>query len=132
MVGDLCRQRQRHLSRAPNKVRRPRQDDETHDRPGHRSHEVRPARQPEGPKLAKQAHEETEDEDALPVGAAALAAVGCGLWEDYDKIDKIHKTIEVVEPNKENNRKYENLLPVFNLAAEYQAKIGDALQDINL
>jgi len=72
------------------------------------------------------------DQDAAALGAAALAAVGCGLWEDYDKIDKIHKTIEVVEPNKENNRKYENLLPVFNLAAEYQAKIGDALQDINL
>jgi xylulokinase len=72
------------------------------------------------------------DQDAAALGAAALAAVGCGLWQGYDRIDTIHEVIEVVEPNKENNLKYEKLLPVFNLAAEYQAAIGDALQEIEL
>jgi xylulokinase len=47
------------------------------------------------------------DQDAAALGAAAVAAVGCGLWEGYDKIDEIHKIIEVVEPDRENNIKYE-------------------------
>ena len=72
------------------------------------------------------------DQDAGALGAAAIAAVGCGLWESFDMIDKIHQTIEVVEPDKENNRKYEELLPVFNLATQYQAKISDALQQIEI
>jgi xylulokinase len=72
------------------------------------------------------------DQDAAALGAAALAAVGCGLWQDYDRIDAIHEIIEVVEPDKENNLKYEKLLPVFTLAADYQAAIGDALQEIEL
>jgi xylulokinase len=72
------------------------------------------------------------DQDAGALGAAAIAAVGCGLWDNFDKIDKIHKPVEVVEPNKENNRKYEKLLPVFKMVTEFQAKINDALRDIDL
>jgi xylulokinase len=72
------------------------------------------------------------DQDAGALGAAAIAAVGCGLWENFEKIDEIHKTVEVVEPNQENNCVYEKLLPVFNLAAEYQAKISDALQKLEI
>jgi xylulokinase len=72
------------------------------------------------------------DQDAAALGAAAIAAVGCGLWSNFDKIDNIHKTVEVVEPDKDNNRKYEKLLPVFALSAEYQAKISDALREIEL
>jgi hypothetical protein len=37
-----------------------------------------------------------------------------------------------VEPDKDNNRKYEKLLPIFALSAEYQAKISDALREIKL
>ena len=72
------------------------------------------------------------DQDAGALGAAAIAAVGCGLWESFDKIDEIHKTLEVVEPDKENNARYEKLLPVFELAAEYQARISEALRTIEL
>ena len=72
------------------------------------------------------------DQDAAALGAAAIAAVGCELWPDFEKIDKIHKIIEVVEPDADNNRKYKKLLPVFARAAEYQAKISDALQEIEL
>jgi xylulokinase len=72
------------------------------------------------------------DQDAAALGAAAIAAVGCGLWSNFDKIDTIHKTVEKVEPNKDNNRKYEKLLPIFALSAEYQAKISDALREIEL
>lgn len=72
------------------------------------------------------------DQDAAALGAAAIAAVGCGIWENFEKIDRIHKVVEVVVPDQKNNAKYEKLLPVFSLAAEYQAKISDALQDLNL
>jgi xylulokinase len=72
------------------------------------------------------------DQDAAALGAAATAAVGCGLWRGFDPIDKIHKTVEVVEPNRENNRKYEKLLPVFELAAAQQAVINEKLHEIEL
>jgi xylulokinase len=72
------------------------------------------------------------DQDAAALGAAAIAAVGCGIWPNFEKIDNIHKITEVVEPDANHNRKYEKLLPIFNLAAEYQAKISDALQEIEL
>ena len=72
------------------------------------------------------------DQDAGVLGAAAIAAVGCGLWKSFDKIDEIHKTVDVVEPDKENNRIYEKLLPVFDLAAEYQAMISNALREVEI
>jgi xylulokinase len=72
------------------------------------------------------------DQDAAALGAAAVAAVGCGVWEGYEKIDEIHKIIEVVEPDRENNIKYEKLLPVFDMAAGYQAEISDALRETEL
>jgi xylulokinase len=72
------------------------------------------------------------DQDAGALGAAAIAAVGCGLWENFDRIDQIHKVVEKVQPNKANNQKYEKLLPVFELAARYQAKISDSLREIEL
>jgi xylulokinase len=72
------------------------------------------------------------DQDAAALGAAAIAAVGCGLWPDFERIDEIHKVAEFVDPVPENNLKYEKLLPVFDLAAEYQAKISDALNALDL
>jgi xylulokinase len=72
------------------------------------------------------------DQDTAALGAAALAAVGCGLWPSFEKIDEIHKIVEVVEPKKENNLKYEKLLPVFEMAAEQQAKISEQLLETEL
>jgi len=69
------------------------------------------------------------DQDAGALGAAAIAAVGSGLWADFSRIDEIHKVDEQVEPNKENNLTYEKLLPVFDLASGYLAKVSDALSD---
>jgi xylulokinase len=70
------------------------------------------------------------DQDAGALGAAAVAAVGTGLWSNFSRIDDIHKTIELVEPNPENNRIYEQLLPVFSLATGHLAQISDALQEV--
>ncbi len=70
------------------------------------------------------------DQDAAALGAGAIAAVGCGLWTSFEKIDEIHKPVEMVEPTPENNRVYEAMLPVFEHAALYQSRICDELQQL--
>jgi xylulokinase len=72
------------------------------------------------------------DQDAAALGAAAIAAVGTGLWKDFDRIDEIHKTAERVDPRPENNREYEKLMPVFDQSTSYLAKISDALNAVEL
>ncbi len=74
----------------------------------------------------------TIDQDAGALGAAALAAVGCGLWKDFSRIDAIHKVVELVEPVPENNLKYEQLLPVFARATGYLAQVSEALREVEL
>ncbi len=69
------------------------------------------------------------DQNAGALGAAAIAAVGCGLWKDFDRIDEIHETVDLVEPVVENSAKYEKLLPLFDMAAGYQARISEAIRE---
>jgi xylulokinase len=72
------------------------------------------------------------DQDAGALGAAAIAAVGSGLWPDFSRIDEIHQVVERVEPDPHNARQYEKLLPVFDLAAGYLARLSDALREVEL
>ncbi len=72
------------------------------------------------------------DQDAGALGAAAIAAVGVGLWQNFDKIDEIHKTIELVEPVKENNQKYEKMIPIFAEATEQLATISEKLHALEI
>ena len=52
-------------------------------------------------------------EDAGSLGAAAIAAVGTGLWRDFNRIDDIHKIQEVVRPIAANSEKYDKIRPAF-------------------
>ncbi len=70
------------------------------------------------------------DQDAGALGAAALAAVGCGIWKDFGKIDGIHTIAETVVPDSYNNSVYEKLLPVFEYASDLQATISDKLHEV--
>ena len=72
------------------------------------------------------------DQDAGSLGAAAVAAVGCGLWDAFDQIDQVHKTLEFIEPRELNVSKYEQLLPIFERAIEFQAALSDALHEVDL
>ncbi len=72
------------------------------------------------------------DQDAGALGAAAIAAVGCGLWSDFNKIDQIHQVEEEVSPDPEYNKVYESLLPIFELASEHQSSVSDALHELHL
>jgi xylulokinase len=70
------------------------------------------------------------DQSAAALGAAALAAVGLGLWPDFSRIDRIHRVEEVTDPIPANVAVYERMLPLFRLAGEYLARIGDeAIRD---
>ena len=71
-------------------------------------------------------------QEAGSLGAAAVAAVGAGLWNDFDKIDEVHQVEAVAEPIAENVENYEKLLPMFLRAARTQAELGDMLAGLEI
>lgn len=70
-------------------------------------------------------------QNAGSLGAAALAAVGTGIWKDFSILPSIHRVKSTAAPDRENSRKYEVILPLFKRLAEVEADIGDLLQDAN-
>ena len=72
------------------------------------------------------------DQQAAALGAAAIAAVGTGLWPDFDLIDDIHQLESVTQPIPQNHEKYEQMLPVFRKAGTYQAELGDMLAQLDM
>jgi len=71
------------------------------------------------------------DQQTASLGAAALAAVGSGLWQDFEKIDQVHELLHTAEPIRANSRKYEEMLPVFMQAARYHAELGNMLANLD-
>ncbi|MEE8451036.1 MAG: FGGY-family carbohydrate kinase, partial [Thermoguttaceae bacterium] len=71
-------------------------------------------------------------QEAGSLGAAAVAAVGAGLWNDFRKIDQVHEVQNVATPIPENAAAYEKLLQVFDKAAHCQAKLGDMMVDLEI
>jgi xylulokinase len=69
------------------------------------------------------------DQQAAALGAAAVAAVGTGLWKDFDRIDSLHEVEQLVEPIPENARRYDRLIPLFKKAAENLSDLGDLIAD---
>ena len=72
------------------------------------------------------------DQQAAALGAAACAAVGTGLWENFDQIDSLHVIEERVEPKPENVAVYNKLLPIFREASDYLSDLGDELADLDV
>ena len=71
-------------------------------------------------------------EEAGSLGAAALAAIGSGIWKDFSKVDQIHQVESIKKPIPENTAIYKKLLPAFEILRNAQAEIGEALSNINL
>jgi xylulokinase len=71
-------------------------------------------------------------QEAGSLGAAAVAAVACGLWSDFNRIDQVHQLESVTRPNPANVRIYRQLLPVFQQARLDQARLGDQLAALDL
>ncbi len=63
------------------------------------------------------------DQDAASLGAAALAAVGTGIWDSFDRIDALHQTQDLVKPK--NPEAYEKILPNFLKTAEMLTELAN-------
>ncbi len=50
-------------------------------------------------------------QDAASLGAAALAAVGAGIWKDYTVLDKAHGAGTLTSPKQEEANFYRGMLP---------------------
>jgi xylulokinase len=70
-------------------------------------------------------------QDAGSLGAAVLAAVGAGLWKDFSVAPSFHHLKSTAAPDRENNRRYEDILPLYKRLAEIEADIGDLLHSAN-
>jgi xylulokinase len=72
------------------------------------------------------------DQEAGSLGAAAVAAVGAGLWKGFDTIDQVHKVQSVEKPLPRNVQLYRRLMPAFEMARRHQAELGDLLHGIDI
>jgi xylulokinase len=59
------------------------------------------------------------DQSAAALGAAALAAVGTGLWQDFNRIDSLHQVEDICNPIPENVALYQHILPTFRNASQF-------------
>ena len=71
------------------------------------------------------------DQQAAALGAAALAAVGTGLWSDFEIIDEIHAVEDIAKPIPENSAAYTKLLPIYKKASQMHSEIGDMLAAVS-
>lgn len=70
------------------------------------------------------------DQQAAALGAAAVAAVGVGIWGDFDKIDEIHIIESITKPIPENVAYYQKLLPLSKKISLFLAEIGDEIKTL--
>lgn len=69
-------------------------------------------------------------QDAGSFGAAAVAAVGAGLWKDFSKVQEICKKENVTSPTKENTFFYESILPIYRKILDAYSDFGDEMLKI--
>lgn len=70
-------------------------------------------------------------QEAAALGAAAIAAVGTGIWKDFTMIDEIHKVKAISTPIQDNVTKYKELFKIYKYVRDFQAKIGDMIQNLS-
>jgi xylulokinase len=72
------------------------------------------------------------DQDAGSLGAAAVAAVGAGLWKDFSQVDRVHRVQDVRKPVARNVEAYRRLQPAFEMSRRHQAELGELLHTIEI
>ncbi|HUJ76491.1 MAG TPA: FGGY-family carbohydrate kinase, partial [bacterium] len=70
------------------------------------------------------------DQDAGSLGAAAVAAVGAGMWKGFDQVDRVHKVQSVEKPIPANVETYRRLMPAFEMVRRQQAELGELLRTL--
>lgn len=71
------------------------------------------------------------DQQAAALGAAALAAVGAGLWDGFDRISELHRVESIAEPIAANGMIYDQRLPAYCQATRDLAKLGDMMANLD-
>ncbi len=71
-------------------------------------------------------------QEAGSLGAAAVAAVACGLWSDFSRIDQVHRLESTARPDPASAAVYRQLLPLFDEARVTQARLGDRLAALQI
>ena len=69
------------------------------------------------------------DQDAASLGAAAIAAVGAGIWPDYATIDSVIERREHQQPNELNSQVYAKLLDKYERIIPLLSDIGAVLKE---
>ena len=72
------------------------------------------------------------DQEAGSLGAAAVAAVGAGVWKSFDAVVQIHKVRDVSKPIPGNVEKYRQLMPAFEMVRRQQAELGELLRGTDI
>ena len=67
------------------------------------------------------------DQQAAALGAAALAAVGSGLWTNFERIAALHTLEGTADPDPIRAALYEQRLNIFRQAGAYLAGVGDQI-----
>ena len=70
-------------------------------------------------------------QDAGALGAAALGAVGVGMWDSFDCLRNVCEVKSSVAPIKEDNEQYEAILPVFKKLAENQCLVAEIMANLD-
>ena len=70
-------------------------------------------------------------QDAGALGAAALGAVGIGMWDSFDKLRSVCEVKASISPVRDDNTKYELILPVFKKLAENQCEVAEIMANLN-
>ncbi|MCX6053447.1 MAG: FGGY-family carbohydrate kinase [Chloroflexi bacterium] len=72
------------------------------------------------------------DQQAAALGAAILAGIGAGFWNDFEIIDEIHHIVEIREPIPAHVEIYDKIMPVFKKSGKFLAEMGDTVMELGL
>ena len=71
------------------------------------------------------------DQNAASLGAAALAANACGLWQGYDPIAACHQPEDLSRPREAQTARYEQLLSIYRQWTDALAGLSDQMARLN-
>lgn len=69
-------------------------------------------------------------EEATSMGAAICAGVGAGIFKDFTVVNKFIKKDTVINPNLENNKKYNQIKEIFNETYDALINVYDKLAKV--